>query len=84
MSSCDTSNAEGLIVGSVCQHLDIRVITISGSLGNGPGRSPFTRASCNLNILFVKSLLFVFEYGFMHVRTSEKETPKLYISTFGS
>ena len=63
------------MVGSVCQQLDIRVITFFGSLGNGPGRIPAIRALFSLNGLSVTSVLF--EYGFLHERTSNNEIPKL-------
>ena len=74
-NSSDTSLAEGLVVGSVCQQLDIKVITVFGSLGIGPGRNPPVTADITLNGLFISS--FLFENGFMHVRTSKNEIPKL-------
>ena len=80
--SSETSFAEGLLVGSVCQQLDIRVITLCGSLSNGPGSIPAVRALCSLKTLSVTSVLF--EYGFLHVSTSKREIPKLKMSAFGS
>ena len=43
-NSSDTSFEEGLILGSVFQQLDIKVFNLCGSLGNGPGRIPASRA----------------------------------------